>query len=93
MYKAIGVGLFSLFLLMVIPSSLETQQDEAMMYGMATITQRDAIGDVISENTVHNRLVNTGETFLLQQAFRDTVLQGTDANTVSTICLYSFVAD
>jgi len=71
MYKAIGVGLLGLFVMLVIPTGLESQQDNVLLYGTGTIVQKDASGEVMLENVVHNRLVNTGEGFMLNATFRN----------------------
>ncbi|KAG2477245.1 MAG: hypothetical protein NPMRTH1_1250026 [Nitrosopumilales archaeon] len=88
MYKAIGLGLFGLFFMLVIPTGLESQQDNVLLYGTGAIVQKDASGEVILENVVHNRIVNTGEQFMMNATFRNASTDPTGTNNISAICLY-----
>ena len=88
MYKAIGLGLFGLFFMLVIPTGLESQQDNVLLYGTGTIVQKDASGEVILENVVHNRIVNTGEQFMMNATFRNSSTDVENSRAISTICLY-----
>jgi len=88
MYKAIGVGLFGLFFMLLIPTGVESQPDNVLLYGAGSIVQKNAIGEVVLENTVHNKLVDQGENFLLFQTFRNATAVFAAANSISTICAY-----
>ena len=87
MYKYIGTGLLGLFILMIFPSSLQDVQSEGFShYGAATITLRDSSGSEVFQQTVHNRLVDDGENFMLQQTFKDTVTAIDDLQ-MAAICI------
>lgn len=73
---------------MIFPIYQEPTTVDEKFYGAATITVRDQQGKEIFSQTVHNRLVDTGETFLLNQAFSNTVASQADADVVGSICIY-----
>lgn len=54
--------------------------------GVATITHKDADGNVISVNQYHNRVVDTGEEFLLDQVFQDGASTA-DNGSIGAICI------
>ena len=56
------------------------------LYGVATIAHHDADGNVLATQTVHNRLLNAGEDYILQQVFRDG-LSAADTAQIGAICL------
>jgi len=87
MYKTLGLAMFGVFAMMVLPSGIDATQDEIVFWGHATIEHLDANGDVIMTQTVHNRLVDTGETFLLNQGFDDGTLQTDTEELVNSICV------
>ena len=87
MYKYIGFGLSGLFLLMVMPSAFDPQIDQGLnLYGTATLVQQDSEGSEVFKQTVHNRLVDTGETFILFQTFQDSTTVA-EANQIGSICV------
>lgn len=93
MYKYIGIGLMGLFVLMIMPT---TQSEESgHFFGVGTILVRDAGGNEIFKQTVHNQVTDEGEGFLILQAF-DTGYVGTltaDAAKINTICITGNVLD
>ena len=54
--------------------------------GVATIVHEDGGGNVLSEQRVHNRLLNGGEDFILQQVFMDGQ-SAADTAQIGAICL------
>lgn len=87
MYKYMGMGLLGLFIVMIFPSGLVNVQDESKFYGEGTIVLRDAAGQIMLENSVHNRIVDTGEDFMNAQTFRSGSA-AVDGDSIGTICLY-----
>lgn len=77
----------SVFAMMIIPSNFDTVNNELVFYGAGTITQYDINGNEVFSQTVHNRLVDTGETFMLQQTFQDTIANA-DNIQIGSICLF-----
>jgi hypothetical protein len=85
-YKISAVVFFMMFTTMVIPFDFENNNVEEKFYGYATIVKLDEDGNNVFTQQVHNRLVDTGETFLLQQTFQDTI--GASDNTqIGAICV------
>ena len=56
------------------------------LYGIATLVHYDADGNVLGEQTVHNRLLDAGEDFILRQVFMDGQTSA-DAAQIGAICL------
>ena len=86
MYTYIGLGLMSVFAMMIIPGNFDSVNNELTFYGMGTITQFDKDGNEIFSQSVHNQVVNTGEDFLLDQTFQDGVT-GADNVQIGSICI------
>lgn len=88
MYKFIGFALMGVVAMMIIPGNFNALQGEpaALFYGAGTVTFADNQGNELFTQTVHNKLVDTGETFMLEQTFQD---GGTVADTlqIATICI------
>lgn len=86
MLKIVGFGLLGLFALMVLPSGVSDQVNP-MFYGTADMVLADSEGNVLLTQTVHNRITNEGETFIIDQVFdtADTVLIGSDR--VGLVCI------
>ncbi|MGY5146840.1 MAG: hypothetical protein ACW9W4_02430 [Candidatus Nitrosopumilus sp. bin_7KS] len=84
--KIAGFALMSVLAMMVIPSSLGTSQSEHTFYGAATMIQKNAAGQEIFSQTIHNRIVDTGEEFLLDQTFQDSVTVA-DNIQIGSICI------
>lgn len=83
----ISVAVFCMiFVTMIIPIQFDKTDVDQKFYGYATIVKIDENGNSIFTQQVHNRLVNTGETFLLQQTFQDTV-SAADSTQIGAICV------
>ena len=70
------------------PAALESapRAELPALYGVATIAHYDADGNVLGMQTVHNRLLDAGEDYILKQVFMD---GQSDADTaqIGAICL------
>ncbi len=77
----------AVFAVMVIPSQVDTENGKITYYGMGTIVLNDAFGNEMFAQTVHNRVVNTGETLIVNQAFQDGVASIAEASAVASICV------
>ena len=84
--KIAGFALMGVLAMMIIPGNLDTSESEFAFYGAATMVQKDAFGQEIFSQTVHNRVVDTGEEFLLDQTFSDTVTVADDVQ-IGSICI------
>jgi len=87
MYKYIGMGLFGLFIMMVLPSGMDSLQEQGKFYGSAHLLVRDAAGNELLSQTVHNTLLDTGEVFIIDQAFTGGAADVLDTNQISAICV------
>lgn len=90
--KIFSIGLFTLFLTLVTPSSssiFDTSDGSTLtMYGMANLVQRDGVtGDITFEQTVHNAITNEGEAYLLNQTFNTTSQIGDRTSNIGSICI------
>lgn len=80
--------MLGLFAFMVIPINVDANEAQITHYGMGTIIQFDADGNEIYQESVHNKIVDTGETFLIEQTFNEgTAGETIDADQISSICL------
>jgi len=86
MYTYIGLGLMSVFAMMIIPGNFDTVNNELVFYGAGTITQFDKDGYEMFSQTIHNQVVDTGEDFLIDQTFEDGV-DGADDVSIGVICI------
>ena len=85
--------MIGLFAFMVIPINVDTNQAPITYYGMGTIVHLDADGNEVYKESVHNLLVDEGETFLIDQAFAEgTAGETVDNDQMSSICLTAEVA-
>ena len=94
MYKYIGLGLLGLFIIMIFPASSASLQQEGLnLYGAATITLNDEDGNSMFTQTVHNRLFDAGEDFILDQTFTTIGSDVAQAVQIGAICLNSQAAE
>jgi len=87
MYNYVGVGLLGLFILMIFPAGMDTIQEEGKFYGSAHLLVRDAAGNEVFSQTVHNRLLDLGENYIIAQAFQGGAADVIDANQIGAICV------
>jgi len=74
--------------MMMIPGNFNALQGEpaALFYGAGTVTFADNQGNELFTQTVHNKLVDTGEDFMLDQTFQDGTTS-LDNVQIATICI------
>ena len=87
MYGYIGAGLLGLFILMVLPAGMDNIQEDGKFYGAANLLVRDATGNEVFEQTVHNRLLDTGENYIVNQTFVGGGAPIVDTAQMSAICV------
>ncbi len=88
MLKVIGFGLLGLFVVMIFPSTMTDVVTEPIFYGTANIVLADSDGNALMKQTVHNRITNEGETYLINQVFDTGVAQQTENSRIGAICIY-----
>ena len=88
MLKIVGFGLLGLFALMVLPSSMTNVTTEPMFYGTANIVLADSDGNALMKQTVHNRITDEGETYLINQVFDTGVTQQVENSRIGALCIY-----
>ena len=71
MFRYIGIGLLGLFVVLIMPAQIEPISNDLEFGGYLTLAKYDENGNNVFTQTIHNRLVDTGEAFLLQQVFQD----------------------
>jgi hypothetical protein len=87
MYGYIGAGLMGLFILMVLPAGMDNIQEDGKFYGAANLLVRDASGNELFQQTVHNDLLDTGENYIVTQTFVGGGAPGADNTQMSAICV------
>ncbi len=87
MYGYIGAGLMGLFILMVLPAGMDNIQEDGKFYGAAHLLIRDAAGNELFTQTVHNRLLDTGENYIVNQTFVGGSEPLADNTQMSAICV------
>jgi len=85
--KIAGFALMGVLAMMIIPGNLDTTESEFAFYGAATMVQKDAFGQEIFSQTVHNRVVDSGEEFLLDAVFQDGGVDVADNVQIGSICI------
>jgi len=86
--KVAGFALMGILAMMVIPGDLDYSQNELIFYGAATMVQKDALGQEIFSQTIHNRIVDSGEDFLLHATFEDSGFSDVANNQqIGSICI------
>jgi len=87
MYGLIGVGLLGLFILMVLPIDVDNTQDEAKFYGALHLVVMDAAGNEVFQQIIHNRLLDAGENYIVNQTFVGGGEPLADNTQMSAICV------
>ena len=72
---------------MMIPG-IDQTIEQSKMYGVATLVAYDLERNEMFSQTVHNRLVDTGEDLINDSVFSDGVASTADADAVGSICSY-----
>ena len=87
MIKFIGLSLIFLAIIMLLPSNSNVPSDSSKMYGIATLVLKDSTGDILFENVIHNQVVDSGTTYMLDQTFRDGGTDVANADQVDSVCV------
>ena len=82
----------AIFAVMVIPAQGFSEDGRPIYYGMGTIVLNDAFGNEVFSQTIHNRVVNTGETFIIDQTFQDGTASIAENNSIASICVSEAVS-
>ena len=77
----------AIFAVMVIPAQISADDGRPTYYGMGTIVLNDAFGNEMFAQTIHNQVVNTGETFIIDQTFQDGTTSIAENNSIGNICV------
>ncbi len=85
-YKMGFIGLLVFLAITIVPFDGETNSNDGKLYGLLTLVQYDENNNEVFSQTVHNRLVNEGETFLLEATFRETTAPA-DNTQIAAICV------
>jgi len=86
-YTILGLGFLSILSLLIIPVSQNNDNVGPTFYGMFTLVSYDADGNEKFSQTIHNRLVDTGENFMLFQTFQNaTAVNAANVN-IGSICV------
>ncbi len=86
MLKVIGFGLLGLFVVMIFPSTI-TDGANPMFYGSAHMVLSDPDGNILMTQTVHNRITDEGETYMINQVMDTTTAAITADARVGAICI------
>jgi len=70
-YKIGIAGLLAILAITIVPFSGETNSTDGKFYGYVTLVAYDENRNEVLSQIIHNRLVDTGETFLLENTFRE----------------------
>ena len=84
--KIAGFALMGVLAMMVILGSMGSYENDLTFYGAATMVQKDANGQEIFSQVVHNQVVDTGEEFLLDQTFQDGTTSADNVQ-IGSICI------
>ncbi len=84
--KIAGFALMGVLAMMVIPSNVSVDSSNPTLYGAATMVIKDAAGQELLSQIVHNRVVNEGENFLTWQTFYNAT-SPTDGERIGAICI------
>ncbi len=87
MYKKISIGLLGFLIVVIMPFNINEDKSEEKFYGAASILVRDGDGNELFQQTIHNQLVNTGETFILEQTFQDGGTSASESVQIGSICI------
>jgi len=92
MLKLAAFGLLGFLVVLILPANAD-EQTPSFLYGAATLVAYDTNGNEFFAQTVHNRLFDEGEDFMLNQAFTDIGGPVTiDTDQIGAICLSAAAA-
>jgi len=83
-----GLGIAAFTAMLLLPSSFSLQDTNSVQFwGASTLVTYDAEGNEIFAQTVHNRILDAGEEFILDQVFADGSTDLDDVEQIGTICI------
>jgi len=82
----IAVSMIFMATMMIIPAQIEPISNDLEFAGYLTLVNYDENGNNVFTQTIHNQLVDTGETFLLQQVFQEG-FASQDITQIGAICV------
>ncbi len=85
-YMLMSIGLATVFVMTITPSNISSDAGGVQFFGTAEMTLLDVNGDELFSQTVHNRIVDTGESLIMMGVFQN----GTglpNASSVGAICV------
>ncbi len=85
--KITGFALMGVLAMMVIPGNVGALEGDYTFFGAATMVQKNALGQEIFSQTIHNQVVDTGEEFLLDAVFQDGGTDVADNVQIGSICI------
>ena len=71
MYKIAALGMLGVLVILLIPASSDASTPISPFYGSATLMLLDEYGQEKFSQTIHNRIFDEGEDYLLDQVFTD----------------------
>lgn len=86
MYKYIGIALMSVFAIMMIPAQSQTNAGPTF-YGMGSLILHDAEGNEVFTQSIHNRVVDQGEAFIIDQVFQEGGTDVAETSQFASICV------
>jgi len=93
MYKIASIGLLGLIAILVIPAGTQSMTNDGLgLFGQATMTYNDVSGNEMLTQTVHNQLFDQGESFILEQTFKNGTAHTADNISIGAICISNAVA-
>ena len=84
------MGLLGLFIMMVLPSGTDNINDPGKFYGAAHLLVKDAAGNEVFSQTIHNRLLDSGENFINNQVFTGNGAPIGETGQMSAICVSDY---
>ena len=92
--KLTGIGLVALTAVLLLPSSFSMiDTGDTKFWGSASMVAYDSEGNEILAQQIHNRIVDTGEQFILGQTFAETAPSGgtvkADLDQMGAICAFT----
>ena len=88
--KLSGIGLVAITAVLLLPGSFgNIVADDTTFWGQSSLVAYDVEGNEILSQTIHNRIVDTGEQFILGQTFKDGNTNALDNVSMGTICAFT----
>ena len=85
-YLLASVSLSIVFVMALAPGNVASQVDDKF-YGQAEMVFYNNQGDEVLTQTVHNTLVDSGETYLIKQTFYTSDSPSSNSESIGSICL------